>query len=222
MGWLSQSLNSSIGKKFVMAVTGISLILFLIIHLLNNLSMYLGPETYTTLVKSLDGIKPLIRVIELVLALVFVFHIFNGVRLWLENKKARPGKYAVNGSVKNSTLFSRTMIQTGSIIFIFLVIHLNTMWYSFNFGEAHATHDYYYFVAEAFNSNIIYSLFYIFAMIVLGFHLNHGFQSAFQTFGWNHKKYFPLIEKIGFLYSLAMAIGFASIPVYFLFFYGGN
>ena len=68
MGWLSQSLNSSIGKKFVMAVTGICLILFLIIHLLNNLSMYLGPETYTTVVKSLDGIKPLIRVIELILA----------------------------------------------------------------------------------------------------------------------------------------------------------
>lgn len=222
MGWLSQSLNSSIGKKFVMAVTGICLILFLIIHLLNNLSMYLGPETYTTLVASLDGIKPLIRIIEVILALIFVVHIFNGTRLWLENKKARPENYAVNASSKNSTLFSRTMIHSGSIILIFLVIHLNTMWYSFNFGEAHADHSYYYFVANTFNTNVVYSLFYIFSMMLLGFHLNHGFQSAFQTFGWNHKKYFPLIEKIGFIYSLIMAIGFASIPVYFLFFYGGN
>lgn len=222
MGWLSQSLNSSIGKKFVMAVTGICLILFLIIHLLNNLSMYLGPETYTTLVASLDGIKPLIRIIEVILALIFVFHIYNGTKLWLENKKARPENYAVNASSKNSTLFSRTMIHSGSIILIFLVIHLNTMWYSFNFGEAHVDHSYYYFVANTFNTNVVYSLFYIFSMVLLGFHLNHGFQSAFQTFGWNHKKYFPLIEKIGLIYSLIMAIGFASIPVYFLFFYGGN
>ena len=222
MGWLSQSLNSSIGKKFVMAVTGICLILFLIIHLLNNLSMYLGPETYTTVVKSLDGIKPLIRVIEIILAVVFFFHILNGTRLWWENRKARPEKYAVNGSSKNSTLFSRTMIQTGSIVFIFLILHLQTMWYSFNFGSAHADHSYYYFVADSFHNSILLSGFYIVAVILLGFHLNHGFQSAFQTFGWNHKKYFPLIEKIGFIYSIIMAIGFASIPVYFLFFYGGN
>lgn len=105
MGWLSQSLNSSIGKKFVMAVTGICLILFLIIHLLNNLSMYLGPETYTTLVASLDGIKPLIRIIEVILALIFVVHIFNGTRLWLENKKARPENYAVNASSKTALYF---------------------------------------------------------------------------------------------------------------------
>lgn len=222
MGWLSQSLNSSIGKKFVMAVTGICLILFLIIHLLNNLSMYLGPEIYTEVVKGLDGIKPLIRVIELILALVFIFHIFNGTKLWLENKKARPEKYAVNGSSKNSTVYSRTMIQTGSIVFIFLILHLQTMWYSFNFGAAHADHSYYYFVADSFHNSYLLSAFYFIATLLLGFHLNHGFQSAFQTFGWNHKKYFPLIEKIGFIYSLIMAIGFASIPVYFLFFYGGN
>ena len=75
MGWLSEAIGSSIGKKFVMAVTGICLILFLIIHLLNNLSMYLGPEFYTSVVASLDGIKPLIRIIEVILALIFILHI---------------------------------------------------------------------------------------------------------------------------------------------------
>lgn len=222
MGWFFRALNSSIGKKFVMAVTGVCLLLFLIIHLINNLTLYGGPELFNTVVKNLDGIKPLVRVIELVLVLIFVFHIFNGVRLWYENKKARPVGYKVNGSSENSDLFSRTMFVTGSIIFIFLVVHLRTFWVSFNLGhELAEQHQYYQIVAEAF-SDWIYSLLYIAAMILLGFHLNHGFQSAFQTFGWNNKKYFPIIEKLGLIYTLIMVIGFASIPIYFLFFYGGN
>lgn len=222
MSWFTKALNSSIGKKFVMALTGICLILFLVIHMVNNLTLFAGPELFNTVVKNLDGIKPLVRVIEVILASIFVLHIFNGIRLWLENKKARPEPYAVNGSSKNSTLLSRTMIWSGSVVFIFLVIHLRTMWVSFNFGEAHhSDHKYYEFVAKSF-SDPIYSVFYIVAMILLGFHLNHGFQSAFQTFGWNNKKYFPLIDKIGFFYAWITAILFAAIPVYFLFFYGGN
>jgi succinate dehydrogenase / fumarate reductase cytochrome b subunit len=222
MGWFFRALNSSIGKKFVMAVTGICLLLFLIIHLINNLTLYGGPELFNTVVKNLEGIKPLVRVIELVLVLIFVLHIFNGVRLWIENKKARPVGYKVNASSANSDLFSRTMFVTGSIIFIFLVVHLRTFWVSFNLGHPLAAeHKYYQIVAEAF-SDPLYSILYVAAMILLGFHLNHGFQSAFQTFGWNNKKYFPIIEKLGLIYTLVMVIGFASIPIYFLFFYGGN
>lgn len=222
MGWLSRALNSSIGKKFVMALTGICLILFLIIHLINNLTLYAGPEMFNTVVKSLDGIKPLIRVIEVILLLVFVFHIYEGVRLWWENRKARPVKYAVNGSSKNSNIYSRTTIWTGSIVFIFLVIHLRTFWIAFNLDPAvHEGHRYYDAVVSAFQ-NPYYSYFYILAVIILGFHLNHGFQSAFQTFGWNHKKYFPFIKRLGFIYSLLTALAFASIPIYFLFFFGGK
>ncbi len=225
MSWFTKALNSSIGKKFVMALTGICLILFLVIHMVNNLTLFAGPELFNTVVKNLDGIKPLVRVIEVILASIFVLHIFNGVRLWLENKKARPEPYAVNGSSKNSTLLSRTMIWSGSIVFIFLVIHLRTMWFYFNFGGDYAdfkhSHQYYQIIVSAFQ-NPVYAVFYIVAMILLGFHLNHGFQSAFQTFGWNNKKYFPLIEKIGFFYAWITAILFAAIPVYFLFFYGGN
>ena len=222
MGWIIRALNSSIGKKFVMAVTGICLILFLVIHLVNNLTLYAGPDLFNTVVKNLDSIKPLIRVIEAILVLIFIFHIFSGVRLWYQNRKARPQKYTVNGSSKNTDVYSRTMIWSGSIIFIFLAIHLNTFWVSFNLGHPLAdVHNYYQIVVEGFQ-NPIYSGFYIVAMILLGFHLNHGFQSTFQTFGWNHKKYFPLIQKLGFIYTIIMVIGFASIPVYFLFFYGGN
>ncbi|MBI1938386.1 MAG: succinate dehydrogenase cytochrome b subunit [Ignavibacteriales bacterium] len=222
MGWFFRALNSSIGKKFVMALTGICLILFLIIHLINNLTLYGGPYLFNTVVKNLESIKPLVRVIEAVLALIFVFHIFNGVRLWIENKKARPVGYAVNGLSKNTDLSSRTMIVSGSIVFIFLVIHLRTFWVSFNLGHPLAeSHNYYDIVVEAFRSPV-YSGLYVAAMILLGFHLNHGFQSLFQTFGWNHKKYFNFIKRVGFVYTLITVIGFASIPVYFLFFYGGN
>jgi succinate dehydrogenase / fumarate reductase, cytochrome b subunit len=222
MGWVWKSLNSSIGKKLVMAITGICLILFLVIHLINNLTLYAGPELFNTVVKSLDSIKPLIRVIEIILALIFILHIFNGLRLWIENKKARPVNYKIKGSSKNTTVFSRTAFLTGSIIFIFLVIHLRTFWVSFNLGNPLAeSHRYYDILVEAFQSPV-YSGLYVVAVLLLGFHLNHGFQSAFQTFGWNHKKYFPMIEKIGTIYAVIMTIGFASIPIYFLFFYGGK
>lgn len=222
MSWLYESLNSSIGKKFIMAVTGICLILFLIIHLIGNLTLYGGADAFNGYVRTLEIVKPLIRVIEVILGLIFLFHIFNGIRLWIENKQARPESYAVSGLSKNTDIFSRTMIQSGSIVFIFLVLHLSTFWVAFNFSGAPEKKPYqYYSIIIEWFKNPYYAAFYVLAVILLGFHLNHGFQSAFQTFGWNHKKYFPFIQKIGMLYSLIMAIGFASIPIYF-FFNGGN
>jgi succinate dehydrogenase / fumarate reductase cytochrome b subunit len=223
MSWLVKSLNSSVGKKFVMASTGIGLILFLLVHLIGNFTLFGGPEAFNGYVNTLDIVKPLIRVVEVGLTLVFVFHIFNGIRLWIENKKANPIKYKVNAQSKSSTLFSRTMLQSGSIVLIFLVLHLATFWYAFNFaGHAEpTTHDYYNIVLEWFQ-NPFYAGFYVLAVVILGFHLNHGFQSAFQTFGWNHKKYFRFIELLGTAYSILMAVGFASMPIYFYFFQGGN
>jgi succinate dehydrogenase / fumarate reductase cytochrome b subunit len=187
------------------------------------MTLFGGPEAFNGYVETLDIVKPIIRVIEVILALVFIFHIFYGVKLWWENKQARPEKYAINGSSKNTTWFSRTTIYTGSIVFIFLILHLSTFWYAFNFGGAHdpGSIQYYNIVTDWFQSPV-YSGFYVLAVIFLGFHLNHGFQSAFQTFGWNNSKYFPFIQKLGTIYSIIMALGFASMPIYFLFFYGGN
>jgi succinate dehydrogenase / fumarate reductase cytochrome b subunit len=216
MGWLYESLNSSIGKKVIMAFTGISLILFLIFHLIGNLTLFAGPEAFNGYVEKLESIKPLIRVIEVPLALVFIFHIFNGTKLWLENRKAKGHKYAINGQAKNTTIFSRTMIVSGSIVFVFLVLHLATFWVAFNFtGEPEEKALAYYAVVVDWFQHLWYVVVYVIAVLLLGFHLNHGFQSAFQTFGWNHKKYFPLIEKVGTIYAIIMAVGFASIPIYF-------
>lgn len=228
MGWLSESLNSSIGKKVVMAVTGSFLLIFLIIHLIGNITLFFGPDAFNGYVSTLDVIKPLIRVIEVVLLGAFVLHIYNGLRLWLENKKSQGGKfmgkYKINASSENSTFSSRTMIVSGSIVFIFLVLHLATFFWRFNVHDPQGyadSHQYFVIVTEFFKM-WWYVAIYIVAVILLGFHLNHGFQSVFQTFGWNHKKYFPFLKKLGMLYAIAMAVGFASMPIYFFFFYGGN
>lgn len=223
MKWFIDFYNSSIGKKFFMGLTGISLIIFLKIHLFNNFFLFAGPEQFNSVVKNLESIKPIIRIVEVILALIFIIHIYNAFRLWLENKKARPISYAKNSASKNSDIYSRTMVQSGSIIFIFLIVHLKTFWMSFNsIGTTVVKdHKYYEFVAESFKDPL-YSGFYVLAMVLLGLHLNHGFQSAFQTFGLAHKKYTPLINFIGSLYSFLVALSFALIPIYFLFIQGGN
>lgn len=217
MSWLNNFLNSSIGKKFVMAITGSFLIIFLIIHLIGNITLFFGPEAFNGYVKALDVIKPLIRVIEVVLLAAFIFHIFNGFHLWLENKRARPYEYKINGSSENSSVFSRTMFLSGSIIFIFLVLHLGTFFWRFNVHDPMnlASQHQYYNIVTHFFQYWWYVLIYVIAMVLLGFHLNHGFQSAFQTFGLNSKKYTPLIKKLGTIYAIIMAVGFASMPIYF-------
>jgi succinate dehydrogenase / fumarate reductase, cytochrome b subunit len=224
MSWFLKFLNSSIGKKFMMAVTGSFLLIFLIVHLVGNITLFFGANAFNAYVSTLDVVKPMIRVIEVVLLATFILHIFNGVRLWLENKRARGVTYKINGSPENSDVFSRTMFLTGSIIFIFLVLHLGTFFWRFNVHDPEGfanTHQYFDIVAGLFKI-WWYAILYVIAVLLLGFHLNHGFQSAFQTFGWNHKKYFPLVQKIGTLYAIIMTIGFASMPIYFFFFYGGS
>ena len=228
MGWFSKFFNSSIGKKFFMALTGSFLIIFLIIHFIGNLTLFFGPDAFNGYVKTLDVIKPLIRVIEVVLLTAFVLHIFNGIKLWLENKRSQGGsfmsKYKVNASGENSSFSSRTAFVTGSIVFIFLVLHLGTFFWRFNVHDPVGladTHQYYNIVIEFFQI-WWYVILYVIAVLLLGFHLNHGFQSAFQTFGWNNNKYFPFVKKLGTVYAIIMALGFASMPIYFFFFYGGN
>ena len=213
MGWLSKSLNSSIGKKIIMALTGLSLILFLTVHFINNMFLFFGKEGFDILVSSLDAVKPIVRVAEFMLLLLFGFHIYNGIKLWWENRKANPEKYAINAANENSTFYSRTMPWTGGIILIFLITHLATLWVTFNFGME-GTHHYYDVVAATFQSLHV-AIAYVIVMLVLGFHINHGFQSAFQTFGWYHKKYTPLVEFIGAAYAIIFAVGFAAIPIYF-------
>lgn len=220
MGWVSESLNSSIGKKFIMALTGTLLMMFLLVHLVGNIMLYFGPDAFNTYVKILDSVKPLIRVIEVILAIIFISHIFNGIWLRFENKKANPQKYAVNATRQNTEVSSRTMILTGSFILLFLIIHLYTFWAKFNFSELSESEKFYSFITNSFKDPLFAGVYFV-AMLFLGFHLNHAFQSAFQTFGWNSRKYGAFIKKLGFWYAVFVSAVFASIPLYF-FLMGGK
>lgn len=212
---------SSIGKKILMATTGLLLCLFLVIHLIGNLILFAGPDAFNLYVETLSSLKPIVRAIEIILALIFLYHIFFASKLTLENRNASSQKYDVNLAGENSSFFSRTMFISGSIIFIFLITHLSTFWYLFQ--KQHDEVNFYDIVmgnTVGFGNPVITTL-YCVAMILLGFHLRHGFQSAFQTFGIRYNKYSGLIETVAILFWLIIPLGFLSIAVWFGIFGGG-
>lgn len=225
MGWLSKTLDSAIGKKVLMAVTGLFLITFLCVHLFGNIFLYVGKEAFNKYVETLDSglVHAFILLMEVVLVAAFFIHILNGVRLTLQNMSARGSvKYAVQKAAPQVSFTSRNMFVTASIVFIFLVIHLRNFFYEYkivpSLSETNTAYD---VVVNTFQMPL-YSLLYVVGVSLLGFHLYHGFQSAFQTLGLNHKKYTPVIVCLGRIYSIFVALAFASFPIYFLFFYGGK
>jgi succinate dehydrogenase / fumarate reductase cytochrome b subunit len=156
----------------------------------------------------------IIRTIEIGLFLGILLHIVLGINLWSTNRTVRSEGYAVKAGAATSTLSSRIAFLTGSVVFIFLVIHLRTFFIPARFGGPDLSM--YQLVRESFASPL-YSFFYVIALVLLGYHLRHGFQSAFQTFGIRGKRYLPLLEAIGFVFWFLLPLGFAAMPLYFLF-----
>jgi succinate dehydrogenase / fumarate reductase, cytochrome b subunit len=219
MNWLLKMFNQSIGKKLLMSLTGLFLIVFLLVHLFGNIFLFVGKDAFNTYVHTLNetALVYVIRLLEIGLVLGFGLHMFDGVRLWIQNRMARPVSYKFKASDPNSTFASRNMIITASIIFIFLVVHLRNFWYTFKYEKEIASVTDYDIVTGVFHDPIYVTL-YIISMILLGLHLWHGFQSAFQTLGINHKKYTPIIKALGRFYAIFIAAAFASLPIYFFFF----
>jgi succinate dehydrogenase / fumarate reductase cytochrome b subunit len=221
MGWFIKFIDSSLGKKLVMALTGLFLARFLLEHLSGNLLLLKndGGEAFTAYGEFLTNPNNYIaRVLEVCLFLIFIYHILNGLRLWWSNRQATDVRYKSNNPSANSTFFSRFMVWSGSITFIFLVIHLRSFFFPYRFGDP--GNSLYQGVVEAF-SNPVYSIFYIIAMVLLAFHLVHGVQSAFQTLGIRHKKYTPFIKICGIFFAIIICAAFALIPIHFLL-TGGN
>ena len=229
MSWLSNFLASSIGQKVVMSLTGLFLILFLLVHLVGNLQLLYDDggtafNIYANFMKS----NPLIKIVSYGLYFFILLHSIQGIVLWRKNRAARgTDRYAVNSS-HGTSFASRNMAWLGIVIFIFLVIHMWQFWYPVMTGGVdlvpieHDGHikevkNLYALVALAFKE-WWYVLFYVVSMIIVGFHLYHGFESSFQTIGWNHKRFSNLIRAIGIVYAMAIPLGFALIPVYFYFF----
>ncbi len=206
---------TSVGRKMVMALTGLFLCLFLVEHLYGNLLLYRldGGVAFNEFGHFMAG-NIIIRTIEIGLFAGILIHAIDGLFLTYSNRKARPVGYAVNHPSKNSSWFSRNMGLTGSLIFVFLVIHMKTFFVPHRIGSPENAMSY--DVAYAFQTNW-YAGLYLVAMVVLGMHLNHGFQSAFQTMGWNNHKFSKTIKSAGTIYALIIMIGFASFPIIFYF-----
>lgn len=202
-----------------MALTGLFLCSFLVIHLIGNVALFTDPVQFNEYTRFMSS-NPLIRIMEIVLVAGFLTHIIDAVLLTRANKAAQPVKYAMDN--KKSSWYSRNMGLTGSIILVFLIIHLQSFWYGYKFGAIEMTvdssgaaiKDMYTMVLVAF-SQLWYSAIYVVAIFLLGSHLNHGFQSAFQSIGLRHKKYTPTIKKAGTAFAVAITLGFISFPIYF-------
>jgi len=219
MGWLSKTISSSLGKKLFMALTGLFLILFLLIHLAGNLQLLLNDagKSFNVYAHTM-GHNPFIRAVS-ILNFTFIFiHIIWSAILSRKNRLSRNIQYAVHSS-STSTWASRNMGILGFIILVFLVVHIKTFWYEFKFGSIPSVsydgaemHNYFVVVNEAYTS-LLYVGFYVVCMIILASHLSHGFASAFQTLGLNHKKYTPIIKKVGLGFSILVPTLFAVIPI---------
>jgi succinate dehydrogenase / fumarate reductase cytochrome b subunit len=208
MLWLLNILGSSIGKKLLMAITGLGFIGFLTLHLAGNLTLYSGQDLFTSYVKHLHALGPLITIAELGLLLFAIIHIVIGTLLFYQNLKARPVRYRINKNAGGRTIGSETQPYTGLIILAFVIIHL------INFHFAEHTNESLYLLVAKILANPAYVAIYVFAVIVVAVHVSHGFWSLFQTLGANHPKYMPLIQTVGIIISLIFGIGFGFIPIF--------
>jgi len=212
---IDQFIRSSLGKKTVMACTGLFLVLFLVEHLYGNLLLYAhdGGISFNEYSHSMSH-NLLIRVVEILLFVSIVIHVVQAIYLTKQNSDARPIKYAMNKVNETSSWFSRNMGITGSVIFAFLVIHLRTFFFPYRVTDG--IEDLAMSVQDAFSSGW-YSSFYVIAMVFLSFHLNHGFQSAFRSLGLSNKKYAPILQMASTGFAILVFAGFASFPVLFYF-----
>ncbi len=219
--------NSSIGKKLIMSLSGLFLIVFLLVHLSLNLSMLFDPVEGTAynIASHFMATNIAIKIMEPILALGFLFHILYGIIVQLNNWKARGNdSYAVVNQKHSSTWSSRNMIYLGIFVLAFLVVHIINFYTKIKFGEMPSTtvngvemHDTFSLVAGLFEI-WWYDVIYIIGFIALGLHLHHAFWSAFQTLGLNNKIWRRRLEVIGDIYTYVVVIGFTIIPLYFLIF----
>jgi len=217
--------NSSIGRKLIMSLAGLFLITFLVVHLgINLLLIIFESRDYFNIASHFMSSNTVIKVFEIILFGGFILHMVYGVILYIINFIARGQiRYKVTNNSQTS-FFSKYMIHTAIVITIFLVLHLFDFYINSKFLGDISTyyinnepfHDLGLLVIKRFQIGWAVVI-YIAALLGIGFHLQHGFQSAFQTLGINHKFYSPLLKKIGIIYSIFISAGFILIPLYIYF-----
>ena len=218
-----QLFSSSIGKKLTMGLTGLFLVTFLIVHAGVNACIFIndGGETFNAAAHFMSH-NWVIRIMEIGLFAGLIAHIVQGLLLWKQNTAARPTKYVMSAANENSKWYSRSMGLLGTLLLFFLIIHISKFFWDtkvaiYTAGGANdASHNLFLDMKEEFQKwwvVLIYSL----GVISLFWHLLHGFQSAFQTLGINHKRYTPLIKTIGVGYTFIICLLFLLMPIAFYF-----
>jgi len=221
---MSNIFSTSIGRKLLMSLAGIFLLSFLVVHLGINLLVLGESRDNFNVAAHFMGTNPVIKIFEIVLFGGIIIHILYGLVLSFQNNSARPVKYK-KSNYSQTSFFSKYMMHTAVIVGIFIIIHLFDFYFKAKFTNTvdtvmindKAYHDLGALVLEKFKMPI-FVIGYVFAFIFLAFHLHHGFQSAFQTLGINHKSYSPFIKGFGVIYSILIPLGFTIIPIYIYFF----
>jgi len=206
MGLIGSLYSSSVGKKSIMATSGLLLFLFLLTHLLGNSVSFLGREAFNAYAERLHSLGVLIYFLEMGLFALFFIHILTGIILYFENLGARPSRYSVSTSEGGRSWGSRTMPYTGAIIFVFIIVHL----LNFHFSRENLL------IADLVRevlSNPGLAFFYMFSLLALILHLSHGFWSLFQSIGVNHEKYNQLLLKGALVVSILVGAVFILIPL---------
>ncbi len=225
---MSNFLTSSIGKKMLLSISGLFLIAFLCVHLALNLLLIVDNSgELFNIGAHFMATNPIIKIVEPILAIGFIFHIVLASILTLQNRGARPIKYDRRSQAGNCTWSSRNMYILGALVLIFLVIHLWNFWWNIKFPslgtplaetivDGVKMENTYALVAGLFQSSVIYCLLYILGGIMLGLHLTHGFWSAFQSIGFSNQIWRKRLECVAKIFAFIIAAGFSIIPLYFM------
>jgi succinate dehydrogenase / fumarate reductase, cytochrome b subunit len=209
---------SSIGKKIIVSLTGLFLVVFLLVHLSINLLTLVGDGYFFNIAAHFMATNVVIKVFEIILASGFLIHIIYTSYLTLKNQFTRPVKYSVVNQSEASSWSSRNMYITGGMVLTFIVIHLINYYYKIKFTDLIESKQMTEFqlVTGIFQpDHWYYVLIYLAGFILLGLHLNHSFQSGFQTLGLNNNKWIPRLKMIGSIYAIIIIVGFSIIPLYF-------
>jgi succinate dehydrogenase / fumarate reductase, cytochrome b subunit len=214
--------KSTLGRKYIMALTGVGLFIFVVGHMLGNLQIFLGPESINRYGAFLQGLGELLWVARISLIVFVALHIWAAVSLTAENRAARPIAY---GRIKpvGSSYASRTMMMSGLIIAAFIIYHLLHFTVQVqgingtgqNFVELHdakGRHDVYRMMMIGFKQPVV-SLFYIIGMVLLSLHLSHGVSSLFQSLGLKNRNWAPLIDGFAKFIAIVLLVGYCSIPL---------
>ena len=211
LSWLQRTFTSSVGRKVLLGLSGLALIVFLIGHLAGNLTLYADDtgEVFNSYAHALES-NPLLPVVEIALLALFAFHIGMAVKLQLENRAARSDRYMARGDHGQKTPASSSMLFTGIATLLFLILHITDFRLAKEDGGDLAA------MVKDVLSQPLHAGAYIAFMVLLTIHLAHGFQSACQSLGLSHPRYTPILKKVSVGLAVLLGLGFISFPVILL------